>query len=100
MLMASISGFCQVSRQNALKPQRLVPHGWGGATISGGLARELTEPAGESITDLRKRLDVSEETRRDLERTIVALLNGKKPAPEDLKLVKVRGQINASANQE
>ena len=36
--------FRQVSRQNALKPQRLPPHGWGGATISGGLARELTEP--------------------------------------------------------
>jgi hypothetical protein len=38
--------FRQVSRQNALKPQRLPPHGWGRATISGGLARELTEPNG------------------------------------------------------
>jgi len=43
-LLYMTAGFRQVSRQNALKPQRLVPHGWGGATISGGLARELTEP--------------------------------------------------------
>jgi hypothetical protein len=40
----SLSGFRQISRQNAPKPQRLVPHGCGGTATSGRLARNLTEP--------------------------------------------------------
>jgi 3-keto-5-aminohexanoate cleavage enzyme len=56
-LMSLLGGFRQVSRQNALKPQRLVPHGWGGATISGGLARELTEPNAEQVHKVRRVLE-------------------------------------------
>ena len=41
-------GFRQISRQSPSKPQWLVSHGCGGATTSGGLARDLTEPYAES----------------------------------------------------
>jgi hypothetical protein len=40
----AILGFCQVSRQNARKPQSLALHEWGRTTTSGRLARNLTEP--------------------------------------------------------
>jgi len=36
--------FRQISRQNAPKPQRLVPHECERTTTSGRLARNLTEP--------------------------------------------------------
>src|SRR4051812_30031873 len=48
--------FRQVSRQNASHPQGLVPHEWGGTTVSGGLTRNLTEPIAVHLAGFRHKL--------------------------------------------
>jgi hypothetical protein len=52
--------------------------------------QDSLKQSSEAIVDLRKRLDDSEATRRELDRRILMLLNGKRP--EELTLTGVQDE--------